>query len=95
MACFSCGGQGLPARMLAAGEFFLGVGEVLQRLVPLGLQTVGDQAIVGVDGPVAALRPACLVAGLLGLASPLRERGVVAVFKLLGGGQARLQRGGL
>ena len=77
-------GQGFRARMLAAGEFFLGVGDLLQRLVPLSLQSPGDQAVVGVDSPVAALSPACLVAGLLGLAPPLRERGVVAVLKLLG-----------
>ena len=63
--------------------------------VPLGLQAAGDQPVVGVDGPVAALGLAGLVAGLLDLAAPLRERGVVAVLELLGGGQAGLQRGGL
>src|SRR5215213_6889196 len=95
MACFLLRGQGFRARMLAAGEFLLGVGDLLQRLVPLSLQSPSDQAVVGVDSPVAALCPVCLVAGLLGLAPPLRKRGVVAVLKLLGGGQAHLQRRGL
>ncbi len=49
-------GQGFRARMLAAGEFFLGVGDLLQGLVPLSLQSPGDQAVVGVDSAVAALR---------------------------------------
>ena len=88
-------GQGFRARGLAASEFGLGVGQLLQRGVPLGFQAAGDQPVVRVDGPVAALGPAGLVAGLLDLSAPLGERGVVAVLELLGGGQAGLQRGGL
>ncbi len=88
-------GQGFRAGGFAAGEFGLGVGEGLQRGVPFGFQAAGDQPVVGVDGAVAAFGPAGLVAGLLDLAAPLRQRGVVAVLELLGGGQAGLQRGGL
>ena len=88
-------GQGFRARGLAASELVLGVGQLLQRGVPLGFQTPGDQPVVRVDGPVATLGLAGLVAGLLDLAAPLRERGVVTVLELLGGGQAGLQRGGL
>src|SRR5919109_136018 len=79
-------GQGFRACVFAAGECLLGVGHLLQRGVPLGLQASGDQAVVGVDGPVAALGFAGVVAGLLDLPPPLRERGVVAVLELLGGG---------
>jgi hypothetical protein len=88
-------GQGFRARGRAAGQFLLGVGQLLQQGVPLGLQTPGDQPVVRVDGPVATLGLAGLVAGLLDLAAPLRECGVVTVLELLGGGQAGLQRGGL
>ena len=90
--CFLLGGQGFRSCCFAAGEFGLGVGEGLQRGVPLGLQSAGDQPVVRVDGAVAALGAAGLVAGLLDLAAPLRQRGVVAVLELLGGGQAGLQR---
>jgi hypothetical protein len=56
---------------LAAGEFGLGVGQVLQGGVPLGFQATGDEAVVWVDGPVAAFCLAGQEAGLFGLASPL------------------------
>ena len=92
MVCFLLGGQGFRSCCFAAGEFGLGVGEGLQRGVPLGLQSARDQPVVRVDGAVAALGAAGLVAGLLDLAAPLRQRGVVAVLELLGGGQAGLQR---
>ena len=85
--------EGFRARGLSAGEFGLGVGQLLQRGVPLGFQAAGDQPVVGVDGPVAALGSAGPVAGLFDLAAPLGQRGVVAVLELLGGGQAGLQRG--
>ena len=95
MALFLLRGQGFRARMLAAGEFVLGVGEVLAARCSTRSPVRGRPAVVRVDGAVAALGPAGLVAGLLDLAPPLRERGVVAVLELLGGGQAGLQRGGL
>ena len=88
-------GEGFRSGRFAAGECGLGVGEGLQRLVPFGFQAVGDQAVVGVDGSVAAFCAAGLVAGLLDLSAPLGERGVVAVLEVLGGGEAGLQRGGL
>ena len=85
-------GQGFRSRGLAVGEFGLGVGEGLQRGVPLGLQAAGDQSVVRVDRAVAALGATGLIPRLLDLAAPLRQRGVVAIFQLLGGGQAGLQR---
>ena len=88
-------GQGFRSGRFAAGEFGLGVGERCSAVVPFGFQAAGDQAVVGVDRAVAAFGPAGLVAGLLDLSAPLRERGVVAVLEVLGGGQAGLQRGGL
>jgi hypothetical protein len=67
--------------------------ELLHGSVPLGFQAAGDQPVVGVDGPVAALGLGGVVAGLLDLALVLGQRGVVAVFELSGGGQAGLHRG--
>ena len=81
-------GQGPGPGGLAAGQFGFGVGEFPQGLFPFALQAAGDQPVVRVDGPVAALGPAGVVAGLLGLALVLGQRGVVAVFELAGGLQA-------
>jgi hypothetical protein len=88
-------GKGFRSGGFEAGEFGLSVGAGLQRGVPFGFQAARDQAVVGVDGAVAAFGATGPIAGLLDLSAPLRERGVVAVLELLGGGQARLQRGGL
>jgi hypothetical protein len=86
---------GFRSARFAAGEFGVGVGELLQRLVPFGFQPAGDQAVVGVDRAVAAFGATGPIAGLLDLPAPLRQGGVVAVLEVLGGGQAGLQRGGL
>ena len=56
-------GSGFSVGWFAAGEFGLGVGELLQRGVPFGFQAAGDQAVVGVDGAVAAFGPAGPVSG--------------------------------
>ena len=63
-------------------------------MFPFGFQAAGDEPVVGVDGPVAALGPGGVVAGLLDLAAVLGQGGVVAVFELPGGLQACIQRGG-
>ena len=71
-------GQGFRSGGFAAGEFGLGVGEGLQRLVPFGFQAAGDQAVVGVDGAVAAFGPAGLGSGParpVGAIAPGRRRG--------------------
>ena len=86
--CFRTGG-------LAAGEFGFGVGEVSQRGFPGLFQAAGDEPVFRIDGLVAALRRGRVVAGGFDLAAPLGQGGVVAVFELLGGGQAGLGcRGG-
>jgi hypothetical protein len=85
-------GEGLGPGGLAAGQLGLGVGELAERVFPLGFQAAGDQPVVGVDGAVAALGPGGVVAGLLGLAAVLVQRRVVAVLDLLGGLQAGAQR---
>ena len=56
----------------------------LQRGLPFGFQAAGDQPVVRVDGPVAALGPGGVVAGLLDLAALLGQRGVVAVLRAAG-----------
>ena len=88
-------GQGRGAVLLAAGQLVLGVGQCLQRGVPLGFQAAGDQPVFGVDRPVAAFGAAGCVAGLLDLAAVLVEDGVVAGLELAGCQQAGLQRGWL
>ena len=50
----------------------------LQRGFPFGFQAAGDQPVLRVDSAVAALGPGGGVAGLLGLAAPLIQRGIVA-----------------
>jgi len=49
--------EGLGPGRVAAGELGFSVGELLKGGVPLGFQAAGDQPVVGVDGPVAALGP--------------------------------------
>jgi hypothetical protein len=89
------GGQGRGTVLLAAGQLVPGVGQCLQRGVPLGFQAAGDQPVFRVDRPVAAFGSGRGVAGLLDLAAVLVEDGVVASFQLLGCQQAGAQRGGL
>ena len=85
--------EGFRPRGLSAGKFGLGVGQLLQGVVPFAFQGAGNQPVVGVDGPVTALGSAGPVAGLFDLPSPLGQRRIVAVLELPGGGQAGLQRG--
>jgi hypothetical protein len=82
--CFRAGG-------FAAGQF--GVGKVAECGFPGGFQAAGDETVVRVDGLVSTFGFGCGVACAFDLASPLGERGVVAVFEFLGGGQAGLQGG--
>lgn len=84
-------GQGLRARGLAVGQLGLSVGEVAERLFPGGFEASGNQPVVRVDGQVAALGSGRVVAGLLDLALVLGQGGIVAVLKLPGGLQARIQ----
>src|SRR5206468_612264 len=85
-------GGGLGAGGLAARKFSLCIGKLAGGLFPFGCQPAGDQPVVGVDGPVAALGPAGVVAGLLHLAVVLGQGGIVAVFELPGGLQACVER---
>ena len=62
----------------AAVQLGFGVPGGLQRGFPFGFQAAGDQPVLRVDGAVAALGPGGGVAGLLGLAAPLLQRGIVA-----------------
>jgi len=80
IACFSCAVRafGRAARRRASSG--LGVGQFPQRVFPFAFQAAGDQPVVRIDGPVAALGPGRLVAGLLDLAFVLGQGGVVAVF---------------
>ena len=94
MADFSCGVRVFGRAASRLGEFGFGVGEVPQRGFPLVLQSAGDEPVLGVDRPVTAFGSGRRVAGGFHLAAPLRQGGVVAVFELLGGGQAGLRAAG-
>src|SRR5260370_855810 len=77
------GGAG-ASRAGAAGRGFLTAVQLsvrfpdrLERGLPFGFQAAGDQPVFRVDCAVAAFSPGRGVAGLLGLAAPLLQRGVV------------------
>jgi len=86
-------GEGFRACGLAAGQLSFGVGQFAECGLPFALQPAGDQPVVRVDGPVAALGPGCLVAGLLDLALVLGQGSTMSVFELPGRLQARVERG--
>jgi hypothetical protein len=58
-------GEGGRSAAFAAGQLAFGGGEGGQGFLPVGLQAAGDQAVVGVDGPVAAFGPGSVVTGAL------------------------------
>jgi len=62
-------GEGFGADRFLAGEVVLCRGQGGQGVFPVGFETSGDEAVIGVDGEVAAF--GCLVAGDFDLASPL------------------------
>src|ERR1019366_9071516 len=76
---------------LAAVQFGVSVAGGGERGFPLGFQAAGDQPVFRVDGPVAAFGSGRGVAGLLGLAAPLIERGVVPGLDLVRGVECGLQ----
>ena len=78
---------------LAPAKFSLGVGQCLQRLLPVGFQAAGDQPVVRIDSQVAPLGLGRVIAGPLDLATPLCEGGVHAGLQLRGRVQAGLQPG--
>jgi hypothetical protein len=92
-------GEDLGALVLAKGGgrvgltfvVLLGVGVVAERLVPVGLQGGGHQAVVRVDGQVAPSGQLGGVAGAfhLGAAQPVGLGG--ACRQLVGDGQGDLQ----
>lgn len=73
---------------LPAVQFGLGRGQHGECLLPGRFQTACHQAVVGVDGQIAAFGPGRLVAGPLDLPAMLFQRLVVAVLQFPGGGQA-------
>jgi hypothetical protein len=70
----------------------LGFGEVAELLVPVGLERVGDEPVVGVDGEVAAAREGGLVAGALDVPEPQLVGSVGALLELGGDAERDLER---
>src|SRR6478752_1371293 len=72
----------------AACKLGLGGFECAQALLPLALQAASDQPVVWIDGTVAALGAARVVACPLDAETPLLERGLTICFEPLGGGES-------
>jgi hypothetical protein len=62
---------------LAAGELGLGMMKRYERLLPLGLEAAGDEAILRINGAVTTFGLLCGVAPPLDIAPPLTERGII------------------
>ena len=58
-------GERPVAGLVGAVVVVLGVGELAQPVVPVGLERVGDEPVAGVDGEVAAAGQVGVVAGAL------------------------------
>jgi hypothetical protein len=78
-------GQRAGLLLLAQGELGFGRGELLQRVLPVALQSARDESVLGLDLAVAALGPLCLVSGAFDLQPPLLQRGVLIGLERLGG----------
>ena len=86
-------GQRAGLLLLAQSELGFGRGELLQRVLPVALQSARDESVLGLDLAVAALGPLCLVSGAFDLQPPLLQRGVLIGLERLGGLQRRLHAG--
>ena len=69
--------------LFAAAQLHLRGGEVAQTLLPFGFQPAGDQPVLGLHGPVTALRALRFVASALHFQPPLRQSRVVVALELL------------
>src|SRR5437764_7728749 len=77
---------------VTAVQFSVRFADRLERGLPFGFQPAGDQPVFRVDRAVASFGPGGGVAGLLGLAAPLLQRGVVPGLELVRGVEGGLQR---
>src|SRR6516164_288359 len=68
------------AQLFATRKLGLGLVELAQAVLPLGLDAAGDEAVVGVDSAIATLGALRLVACALDRETPLRQRAVVVGF---------------
>src|SRR5262249_60913786 len=96
-ACALCLGEHAGALLLATRQLSLRGFERAKALLPIALEAAGNQPIVGIDGAIAPLGTACLVARPLDAEPPLLEGCLAIGLKALGssdrGGKlCRLQR---
>src|SRR5271169_538240 len=75
-------------RLFAARKLGLGGFERAQALLPFALKAASDQAVVGIDGTVAALGAARFIACPLDAETPLPERGLAIGLEPLRGGDS-------
>jgi hypothetical protein len=71
-------------------EFGLGLLEFAQAVLPLGLETTGDETVVGVDRTIPTLSALGLVVCPLHREAPLRECAIVIGLEPLGNGKRSL-----
>jgi hypothetical protein len=82
------GVEHLRPLMLAACEFGLGMIELAQAQFPFGLEAAGDQAVVGLDGTIAAFAARGLVLGAFDGQAPLGESRLAVRLEPFGGSEA-------
>ena len=82
--------RGLGPRLVLLGELGLGFGELMQLLLPAGLEASGDQAVVGLAGVERALGADRLIAGALDVQLDRAGRARAAVGDLIGGSERQL-----
>jgi hypothetical protein len=77
--------------VFATSEFGLGGLQLAQSILPLGLETARDQAVIGIDGAVTAFGALRAVARTLDISAELLHGGLVIRFELLGGLDRRFE----
>src|ERR1700674_4531118 len=80
------GAEGSGPQGFTVCEFGLGLLEFTQAVLPLGLETAGDEAVVGVDGTIPTLGTFSLVVCPLHGETPLCKRAIVIGLEPLGSG---------
>ena len=72
-------------RMFTTRELRLGRLQLPQSILPLGLETARDRAVIGIDRTITALGALGAVARTFNVSPELRHGGLVIGFELLGG----------
>ena len=88
-------GEHARALILAACEFCLRRLKRSEAFLPCALEAARDEAVVWIDGTIAALGKACRIARPLDAKPPVLQRGLPVGLEPLGGSQRRCDLGWL